>query len=378
MSSDKAPFISRVSIKKCATYGSEETTAAVKEAVSLLGGMERFVRPGSRVLLKPNLLSARAPEEGVDTHPEIVRAVARLVKPITPHIFVGDSPGGWELRDIEKVYEKSGVKAVCEDEGLRLVKFDKPVETKGYPIASVITEVDSIISISKLKTHSTAILTGAIKNTFGAVVGLHKAQCHLRAPMPAQFASVLADVLSIVKPALSIMDGVIGMEGEGPAAGNLRNFGLILASADAVALDSVFAMLAGLDPLRVPMIYEAQKRGLGTAELKKIEVLGENAADIRIRNLKLPKTSLLFNLPRPLIALGIKAIKFYPRIDRNKCAACGLCANICARAAVKKTGNKKMAIDTDECIRCFCCHEVCTYNAITLYKSFLFRMISSR
>lgn len=366
---------SSVSIIRCKTYEPGEPEAAVRRAVGLLGGMERFIKPDSRVLIKPNLLSARSPEEGVDTHPEIIRAVARIVRDITPRIFVGDSPGGWELRDIDKVYEKSGVKKVCSEEGLELVKFDKAVEIEGFPIASITREVDSIISVSKLKTHSTTVLTGAVKNTFGMVVGLHKAQCHLRAPMPDELSRLLVRVFGIVKPALSIMDGVVGMDGEGPAAGSLIHPGLILASRDAVSLDAVFAELAGIDPLSVPTTREASIKNKGIADLDKIDILGEKLEEVRIKRFKLPKASRIYNLPRPLIRGALRRVKFYPLINTKKCQRCGLCFNICPTKTIKKLKNGAFEVGIKNCIHCLCCYEVCPYKAISLRKSLLAKVL---
>jgi len=366
---------SRVSIVRCANYKQPEVEGAVKTAVELLGGIEKFVKPDSRVLIKPNLLSARMPEDGVDTHPEVVRAVARLVKAITPHVLVGDSPGGWGINDIDEVYEKSGMKRVCLEENIKLVKFDKAVMLEGFPFASVIGEVDAIISIPKLKSHVATILTGAVKNMFGTVVGLHKAQCHLRAPSPEKLADILAHVYSLVKPALSIMDGIVGMEGEGPAAGSLRNFGIILAGGDGVSLDAVFATLAGIDPCKVPTTYEAQKRGCGIADLNRIEIAGERLKDVKIAHFKLPKTSILFNLSKPIFNAGVKAVKFSPHILKKECNRCGLCFKICPKNAVKKIDTGEYVVNTKECIRCFCCYEVCPDKAITLKKSLLAKVI---
>lgn len=366
---------SQVSIVRCKTYDTKEVESAVKKSVELLGGIEKFLKPNSKVLIKPNLLSPRLPEEGVDTHPEVIRAVGRLVKTVTSQIFVGDSPGGWNLRDADAVYEKSGIKKVCLEEGFKLVKFDKAIDIDGFPIVTIVKEVDAIISIPKLKTHSTTILTGAIKNTFGMVVGLHKAQCHLKAPMPDEFAKVLVRVFGLVKPALSIMDGIVGMEGEGPAAGDLRNFGLILASPDAVALDAVFSKLIGIDPFKIMTTYEADKRGCGTGDLEKIEVFGEKLEDAKIKNFKLPKTSYLFNLPKPIINIGVKAIKFYPHIDKDKCQRCELCFEICPKKTIKKINNAEFKVNTKECICCFCCYEVCPYKAIALKKSLLAKVL---
>jgi uncharacterized protein (DUF362 family)/Pyruvate/2-oxoacid:ferredoxin oxidoreductase delta subunit len=365
----------KVSIVRCADYKQHGVEGAVKIAVELLGGIEKFVRPGSKVLIKPNLLSARAPEEGVNAHPEVIRAVARIIKTITPHVLLGDSPGGWGLKDIDEVYEKAGIKRVCLEENIRLVKFDKAVMMDGFPIASIIKEADAIISIPKMKSHATTILTGAVKNMFGAVVGLHKAQCHLKAPLPRDFAPMLAHVHSLVRPALSIMDGIVGMDGEGPAAGRLRNFGVILASGDAVALDAVFAEMAGIDHRKVLTTQEAQKRHCGIGGLDMIEVVGEKIEDVKIEHFRLPKSSVLFNLPKPIFNAGVKALKLCPHIKKDQCRCCGLCFKICPKSAIKKSDTGEYRVDIRDCICCFCCYEVCPYKAITLKKSLMARII---
>jgi len=366
---------SSVSIVKCSTYKTKEVELAVKKAVDLLGGVEKFIKPESKVLIKPNLLSARPPEEGVDTHPEVIRAVARLIKPITPRILVGDSPGGWELKEVDKVYEKSGVKKVCEEENLELVKFDKATDTEGFPIASVVKEVDSIVSLPKLKTHSVTTLTGAVKNMFGAVVGLAKAQCHLKAPMPDELSRVLVKIFGFTKPTLSIMDGIVGMEGEGPAAGPLRDIGLVLASGDAVALDSILAKIVCLNPSKIPTNLEASKKGEGISDLSKIDTFGEKPEDVRIKNFKLPKSAFVYNLPKPLFRLGLKKIKFYPNVNKGKCQRCELCFKICPKKAIKKLQSGDFEVNIKECIYCFCCYEVCPHKAITLKKSLMARII---
>ncbi|MCM8781441.1 MAG: DUF362 domain-containing protein [Candidatus Omnitrophica bacterium] len=366
---------SQVSIVRCKSYETKEVEVAVKKSVELLGGIERFVKPNSRVLLKPNLLSARTPDEGVNTHPEVIRVVARLIKPVTSQIFVGDSPGGWELKDVGEVYEKAGVKKVCDQEGLKLVKFDKAIEINGFPIAAVTKEVDAIISLPKFKTHTTTTLTGAIKNMFGMVVGLYKAQCHLRAPMPDEFASLLVKVFGLVKPTLSIMDGIIGMEGEGPAAGALRNIGLVMASQDAVALDTIFARLIGIEPDKIFIIQKAAKMGEGIADLERIDVFGENLKTAEIKNFKLPKTSVIYNLPRLLIHFGSRHIRFYPFINKKRCQRCELCFKICPTATIKKLQDGTFKVDIKDCIRCFCCYEVCPHKTITLRKSLLAKVI---
>lgn len=366
---------SQVSIVRCSSYERAEVARAVKEALSLVGGIEKFIKPGSRVLLKPNLLSGRPPADAVNTHPEFLRAVGRLVKTVTPNILVGDSPGGWNLRAIADVYENAGIKQICDEEGFKAVKFDKVVDIKGLPFASVINEVDFIISLPKLKTHSVMMITGAIKNTFGMIVGMSKAHCHLKYPMPEDLAPVLVDVFGVVRPVLSIVDGITGMEGDGPAAGTVRNFNLVLAGADAVAIDSVISRLAGIDPLSVKTTAEAARRDYGTADIDKIEILGEKLEDSKIKNFRMPGTFKLYRLPKSVIRKGIKYVKFYPRISLRKCRGCGLCFAICPKKTIKKAIMGKFRVKTKDCICCLCCHEVCPYKAISLKKSLLARFM---
>jgi len=365
----------QVSLVQCKQYNKNELEDALYKAVGLLGGINKFIQPKSKVLVKPNLLSARPPEQGVDTHPEFIRAVIRLIKSVTTNIALGDSPGGFDLKDIDKVYEISGVKKVCEEEGIRLIKFDQAVNLEGFPIATAAKDCDSIVSLPKLKTHSATVLTGAVKNTFGMVIGLHKAQCHLRAPMPDEFSRILVKVFSIVKPTLSIMDGIVGMEGEGPAAGPLRDVGVIIASQDAVALDAVFARAVGAEPLLIPTTREAVKRGEGAGDLKQIEILGDQLTMPVVKNFKLPKASAMYKLPGPIIRLGVKTINFCPGIDKEKCKRCELCYKICPKNAIKKLEDGSFWVAAKECIRCFCCYEVCPHNAIELKKSLLARLI---
>jgi uncharacterized protein (DUF362 family)/Pyruvate/2-oxoacid:ferredoxin oxidoreductase delta subunit len=366
---------SRVSITRCKTYDTKEVEASVRRSVELIGGIERFIKPNSKVLIKPNLLSARSPEDAVDTHPEVVRAVSRIVKAVTPNVFVGDSPGGWALRDVDNVYEKSGMRRVCSEEALNLVKFDKPIYLHEFPIASILKEVDFIISVPKFKSHTVVMLTGAVKNNFGMVIGLHKAHTHLNAPTADKLASVVTRVFSIVKPTLSIMDGVIGMEGDGPSAGSARNFGIIMASQDAVSMDSVMAKIVGIDPCRVPTTHEAARQGLGIADLNNIEVVGEQVGDVAIKDFRMPKTFALLKLPRPIFNIGIKAINFYPHIRQGRCKRCALCFNICPKGAIKKTKKGAYVVNVKECIRCFCCHEVCPHDSIALKKSFFAKVL---
>jgi uncharacterized protein (DUF362 family)/Pyruvate/2-oxoacid:ferredoxin oxidoreductase delta subunit len=339
---------------------------AVEEAVGLLGGIERFVKPGQGVLIKPNVLSGRPPEHGVCTHPEVVRAVIRLAKRVTDKVSVGDSPGGFEVIDLDGIYEITGLKKLCQEEGVKLVKFDSVVKIDGIPFARAVKEADVIINLPKMKTHGLTTLTGAIKNTFGTVVGKYKAESHFRHPNRDAFNLALIKIFSYVSPALNIMDAITAMEGNGPTAGRLRNAGLILASPDAVSLDAVFAGLIGVKPKDINTILHAAKMGLGLSDFSKIEILGSRLDDCRIENFALPEASFIYSAPHWIIRIFGNLIRSYPFINKAVCISCRICEKNCPASAIDIDRHR---IDYSKCIYCFCCSELCPKNAVGNRKS---------
>jgi len=366
---------SKVSIVRCNDYDSAGLKRALRESLDLIGGLGAFIKRSGRVLIKPNLLSARRPEEAVDTHPAFVKEVALLVKETGGLPAIGDSPGSFfTIKSIDEVYEKSGVKRVAQETGAELVRFDRMRYIGGYPVAEALDKYDLVINLPKLKTHTLAVLTGAVKNTFGFVPGLSKVQCHKRAPHINEFSKILADIFSITKPGLSIMDGIIGMDGDGPAAGRVRKFGLILASPDAVSLDAVFSYIAGLPYSRNVLLREVAERGLGCGRLDDIEVVGEGLDGARIRDFKLPKAELVYSLPSRLSRPVARLIEFRPLINEVLCKKCNICKDACPVGAI--TIDRHVSkIDRAKCIKCFCCHEVCPHDAISIRRNLFARMI---
>ncbi|MCM8813721.1 MAG: DUF362 domain-containing protein [Candidatus Omnitrophica bacterium] len=353
--------MSIVGMAACVTYGQSEVYAAVRQVVEQLGGIAAFVQPGQRVLLKPNLLKAAVPEEAATTHPEFVRAVIRLVKTRTPHIFVGDSPAG--LVKTETVYEQCGMRAVCREEGVNLVVFDRIQEKHGIPFARIAAEVDVCISLPKLKTHGLAVITAGVKNVFGLIAGLYKVQCHKDAPNARAFAAKLAHIYGLVRPQLSLCDAIIAMEGAGPAGGNPCRVGCVAGSADAVALDAVLAAIIGLPPFSVPSTAEAFRQKLGEARLERIEIRGPGIAALAQRRFRLARPQLFFRLPNALGKLATRLIPLVMAVDRRLCNGCGMCVRICPRQTIRLSGGVPV-IEPRECILCLCCSEGCPQNAI--------------
>lgn len=367
--------MSEVAIVKCKDYDKARVEAAVFRAADLLGGIERFIKKGGTVLIKPNLLSARLPEEAVCTHPEVVRAAIRLVRKAGARPVVGDSPGTFfGAEDGGKVYEKTGMKQIAEEEGIELVKFDKSRRTGGYPIAEQAFEASFVLSLPKLKTHAFTVMTGAIKNTFGLVPGLFKVQCHKNEPNPRHFAKTIVDIYGITRPGLSIMDGIVAMEGEGPAAGTPKRMGLLLASPDGVSMDAVVSNIVGVPLSKDIIVNEARRRGVGEADMENIEILGEAIDAVKVEKFRLPQTTNAVNaLPDFLMNMLSGAFSFRPFIDEDLCKKCGACKQSCPSEAIT-VDKSESAIDDRRCIRCFCCYEVCPYKAIYIKKNLLTKL----
>jgi uncharacterized protein (DUF362 family) len=363
----------KVSLAKCGNYDPDKVFDAVKKCVGLVGGIEVFVRKGTRVLVKPNLLSAREPAEAVDTHPEVVRAVVRLVKEAGGVPLIGDSPGGYGS-NIEEIFDKSGMRAMAREEGVELVRFTASKFVDGIPFTRYLFDCDSIISVPKLKTHGITVLTAGIKNMYGTVTGLYKAECHSKAPGCEDFAKVIAKVYSIAKPHLTVLDGIVAMEGDGPAAGKTRGMNLIMASADAVAMDAVIAAIVGLEPFDILVTKEASRMGLGEADLGKIEIAGDNIGGFIAADFKLPQTTALKLIPKSMMNGIAGLIKFKPYIDIDICTRCNLCKITCPVSAIE-IERDRCKIDYKKCIRCMCCHEVCPYKAISIKRNILTKLV---
>ncbi len=370
-----------VSIVKCENYSDAQN--AVKKAVDLIGGIGRFVKKGDRVLIKPNLVSRKNPDEAVTTHPDILRAVIELVEEAGGKVTVAESPGGpYNTAVLKSVYSACGVDKAAEGTGAVLnydtsfteVHFPEGRTIKQIPIINPALEADVIISLPKLKTHAMTSYTGAVKNLFGVIPGTHKAELHFRLDDRRAFCSMLVDLCECVKPTLSIMDAVWGMEGNGPTAGQSRHIGLVMASANAYALDKTACELIGYAPDEVDTVRESIERGL-TGEVKTV---GEPFEPLIMRDFVKPESHFnllrLLSLPPAVNAWAKNALASRPKIDYKTCVRCGACANCCPPKAISMAGGKPV-IDKKKCIKCFCCQELCPQRAVGIKRPLLNRFM---
>ena len=367
----------KVSIVKCKNYEPPLFLETTRKAIDLVGGITNFIKPQSKVLVKPNLLMAIEPQSGVDTHPEVVRAAVRLLKEINCHICLGDGPSVWgnQIENVEEVYRRSGMEKICQDEGIELVKFDKRRWRGKFPLTTWLDNCDYMVNIPKFKTHDLTLLTGAIKNLFGLVTGTYKTELHKNYFRADDFAKILVDIYQQAKPTLTVVDGIVAMEGDGPGTGGkLRNLGLLFAGSDCVALDTIMALIMGLEPFAVLTTKEAVARGLGVADIKSISILGESLEDVMGEPFALPSTTIKKNIPRPIVEIAKKLIKYYPCVEQDNCIQCAACIQACHNKVISLKKNR-IVINYRKCISCFCCQEACPNSAIKVKKSVLAKII---
>lgn len=374
----------QVAIVKAGSYNDNHVYKDIKNAVDLLGGINRFVKKGNKVLLKPNLLSAKPPEAGITTHPAVIKAVAKLVMDAGAIPFIGDSPGGRAI-NFEKVAAITGMKQAADELGIKLVEFKNSMELsatnggifKKLNVAKEAVDADVIINLPKLKTHVQMFLTLGVKNMFGCIIGLQKAQWHFKAGVDRKyFAAMLVELYSLLKPSLTIVDGIVAMEGDGPgSAGKLRNLGLVFAGTDAVALDTVICNALSIKEEELPILAAAKEKGIGITEMEKIDVLGERLEDVRIHDFIRPKMIDVMFGPNLLKKFLMNNITSKPIEDRKMCTLCSKCIEACPTDIIS-IQNKRLDFNYDKCIRCFCCLEVCPEGAMQVKQGALLKLFS--
>ncbi len=334
------------------------------------------------ILIKPNLLGAYPIERAVTTNPIVLDALITLLKKHGKEIWIGDSPGGtvsvkkvWDFTKITELAEKHNIKVLNFHEGQ--VKICNS-ENHQYPITDYIWQADAVINVSKYKTHSLMYYTGAVKNLYGLIPGLKKSDFHKKNPKIDEFSTVISELYDTVKDRLAwnIMDGIIGMEGEGPSAGDPRNFGLMFASESAAALDFVASKMMGFKQKQLKYIAASMK--FDDIDESMIEI-DPKWIDFKFDNVKIKKVSLLIKVmsSSPKFAQDIfnKYYYYYPDFDDN-CRKCRICVDSCpVGAMVLNKDDLHPIIDHDKCIKCMCCHEMCPYSVVYIHKSKLAKLI---
>ena len=388
----------KIFVSRCGSYKKDDIKSIINEGLNGFGGIGKYINKKQKICVKPNLLLPVSPDKGITTHPVFVEAVVEILADHTgkpENIIIADSfsPGVPFTRSgIEKIYRETGLSGIAERTGCRLnfatdysrVSNKKGRYLKKIDIINVVKDCKAIINLPKFKTHNLTTITGAVKNMFGVVPGFTKVGYHLRFDDINVFTGMLLDLVTLIKPTLNIMDGILGIEGDGPGrSGTPRNIGIVMISDDAVAMDLVMGHIMNVGEEYNPFIKIARKRGLSPAYWENIEIMGTRIDEFVIRDYKLPKSAgqekLIENkfINKYIIPRIRNHLNPYPYADMNKCTNCMTCQKVCPQKIITCT-ESSVKFDYSNCIRCFCCSEMCPEGAIDIEYSFIGNLILNR
>lgn len=379
----------KVSIAPCPDYAPENVRKALIAALDSIGGLDA-VPGGMKVAIKANLVTLLRPERAATTHPIMLAELTRLLTERGAKVVVGDSPGGpYNAMYLKSVYAATGLEEVKAAGGQlndnfaeSQADFPEAKQAKTFSYTSWLDDADIIINFAKLKTHGMMGMSAAVKNMFGAIPGTVKPEYHYRFPDGRDFADMLIDLNEYFKPALHIIDGVVGMEGNGPTGGTPREIGCVLAGKNPYTLDLVAAKIIGFELSGVPTLAAAFERGYAPERAEEVPLALESIERFAVDDYKLMEklNSIEFlnkfafsskTLGRMLSGMFASV----PRVTKSECVGCRKCEEICpAKAIVMR--DKKPVIDRKKCIRCFCCQEFCPPAAMKHHRPLAARILN--
>ena len=371
-----------VSVVPCDAYEPELCKNALRALLEPLGGLD-FVKSGDRVVIKANLITFLKPDKAATTHPVLLSALTELLVERGASVVIGDSPGGpFSLPYLKRVYAATGL-TDCEKAGATLnqntaihkVAFSEAKVMKEFTYTAYLDDCDYFIDFCKLKTHGMMGLTGGCKNMFGAIPGTDKPEYHYRYPNPTDFSRMLVDINAYLKPTLTICDGVMAMEGNGPSMGKPRKMGILAASRSPHQLDLVLAALIHMQREDVPTLMAAYERGLIPDTVEELNV-SEGWEQFICPDFETigAKRGILFVdentgfVGRVWARLMKAAVQPRPQVKAEDCIGCGECSKVCPAKAITMV-EKKPSIDYSKCIRCFCCQEFCPIGAMKVRRT---------
>ncbi len=368
-----------VQIRRIESYDLPQLEEAV--AAYLKAGKIGRLNRCKRVLIKPNALGAYAPDRAVTAHPVVLEAIIRYFLDRGKEVWLGDSPGG--TVNVEKVWQTCGFSELAERYPIKLVNLSthgfRELTYRGIPvkISEVFWQCGIVINVAKYKTHSLTAFTGALKNLYGLVPGMIKSEYHRQYPETNSFSELLLSLYALTRNRISysFLDGIVGMDGAGPAAGTPKPFGLFLGSSSIPALDFTAARMMGFKLNDVPYMSAAlQMDGILPSRIaiptsfKHYHIPNANIAVVKMR-----KETLKY-VP-PIMQRAFRALfSYHPQVS-ERCEKCGVCVKSCPVGAISWTPPELPFVHKHNCIKCMCCHELCPHQAIDIQKSPLAKLV---
>lgn len=372
----------RVSVRACDDYENENVERAVDALFADING-EALFKKGEKILVKANLLNNFKVDSAVTTHPKVIEAVCKKLVSFGCEPIIGDSSAGfYNQAHMGAVYKTCGMTVAAENSGAKLnddfstasIEYNEAKVGKRFEIIGVAEKVDGIVNVAKLKTHRFTMYTGCSKNMFGLIPGMQKVQRHAEYKDVLKFTDFIIDVNEYIKDKvrLNIIDAVIGMEGDGPSAGDPKKLGVMLASKSSYAADVAAIKIINGETKNFPLFYELEKRDIKPNCVDDIELVGDNIKDFVCKSFKLVRDDRLWCKEgnRSVFSVLYPIKKFitpYPTAKKSECKGCGRCAEHCPGKAITMK-NGKATFDLNKCIRCYCCQELCPYHVIKVKK----------
>lgn len=328
---------------------------------------------GDKVLVKPNFLSFNPPERAVTTHPIFIKTFVKFLLENKFNVIVGDIPGRaislTKLKELSGVYELEGENLKIEDLGIYGFRFaGKSVNGIKIKLPNILWDVKKVFNLPKMKTHSLTFISGATKNLFGLTPRKDRLEIHSISD-PVLFSKVLIDINNFLPVSQTVlMDGILGMEGDGPSFGEPVWFNSVIISDNPLVADLIMSRVMGFDLLDIPLFKN---------EIPQNYELDGNLNEF-IRKSEKPKTFLVS--PKGTSKIASFFYKYFgdyiqpkPYVDKNKCIKCGVCASKCAGKAI--TLNPYPSFDREKCVLCYCCHELCPQGAIYLKRGIISKLV---
>ncbi|MEJ5306812.1 MAG: DUF362 domain-containing protein [candidate division WOR-3 bacterium] len=349
-------------------YNLEKIESNLKQVFKSLELLKNF-SDEKKIILKPNLLTKPSSNLNIiTTNPIVVESVIRILLAEgikKERIFIADGSSAIH-KDMDPIFKETGYMDLAGRYGINLVNLNKTkyIIKNRIKISDFLEDQPHIINIAKLKTHMLTTLTLSVKNLYGLIPGESKLYYHTKYPDVESFSEFLTKLYITIKPDINIIDGITGMQGNGPGGGDYAATGLLLVSEDGFALDDFVTSLLGLKTDDIPFLKIAKNTGIYNGDY---QVIG----NYHKLNMKMPDRN---NFKVSLNFAKQKFVKHftsnYPFIIREKCKRCFKCYKSCPAGAINIVEGYPH-IRERLCITCYCCVEVCQFKSIKVKKSIL-------